>query len=57
MTDLYEGEEEMDRSQPDFNGPYDAEKNGRCAFTHPLNGFGRCEPLNKIPRECPPKEE
>lgn len=57
MTDLYEGEEEMDRSAPDFNGPYDAQRNGRDAFDHPVNGFGRCELLNKIPRECPPKEE
>lgn len=58
MTDdPYAGEEDMDRSLPDFNGPYDANKFGRCAFGHPVNGLGRCEPLNKIPRECPPSTE
>lgn len=29
----------------ELKGPYD-EANGRCAAGHPLNGHGRCEPLN-----------
>jgi hypothetical protein len=36
----------------DLTGPYDA-GNGRCAFGHKVNGFGRCEPLNEDPPNCP----
>lgn len=32
-------------SDPALEGPYD-EGNGRCAAGHPVNGYGRCEPLN-----------
>ena len=27
-------------------GPYDVVQDGRCALGHPVNGFGRCDPLN-----------
>lgn len=30
----------------EYEGPYDADQNGSCANGHPLNGYGRCEPLN-----------
>jgi len=31
---------------PDRVGPYLGDRNGRCANGHPVNGYGRCEPLN-----------
>lgn len=55
--DPYEGEETMDRSLPDFCGPYDANQFGIDAFDHPVNAYGRCKYVNRIPRECPPKAE
>jgi len=55
VTDPYQGEEHADRSLPDFNGPY-KESFGKCAFGHPVNGFGRCEELNSEPPTCPPAE-
>jgi len=33
-------------TDPATVGPYDADTNGRCAAGHPVNQFGRCEPLN-----------
>jgi hypothetical protein len=27
-------------------GPYEAVVNGTCAQGHPVNGMGRCQPLN-----------
>jgi hypothetical protein len=30
---------------PEFEGPYDP-ANGQCSNGHPVNGWGRCEPLN-----------
>jgi len=30
----------------DLRGPYAESSNGHCVNGHPLNGFGRCEPLN-----------
>jgi len=35
-----------DLETPSYIGPYDATPNGTCADGHPLNGMGRCEPLN-----------
>jgi len=35
-----------DLETPSYNGPYDEPVNGVCADGHPLNGQGRCEPLN-----------
>jgi len=35
-----------DLETPSYNGPYDQAVNGVCADGHPLNGLGRCEPLN-----------
>lgn len=34
-----------DQQDPALTGPYDAEL-GRCAQGHPVNRYGRCEPLN-----------
>ena len=31
---------------PSYQPPYEADTNGVCADGHPLNGFGRCQPLN-----------
>lgn len=28
-------------------GPYDGVRNGTCAQGHPVNGSGRCQPLNE----------
>lgn len=47
---------------PDYQGPYDAENNGRCAYGHPVNGYGRCKPLNdgeptSPPPGCPSRAE
>lgn len=39
-----------------MTGPYD-EANGRDAYDHPVNGFGRCEGMNVDPPTCPPAEE
>lgn len=30
----------------DLHGPYAESSNGHCVNGHPLNGSGRCEPLN-----------
>jgi hypothetical protein len=30
-----------------LTGPYNAEEYGRCAFGHPVNNSGRCQPLNE----------
>jgi hypothetical protein len=38
---------------PSLSGPYDV-ANGECAYGHPVNGYGRCEPLNETPPACPP---
>lgn len=35
-------------TSPDFLGPYSATNNGVCDHQHPLNGYGRCRPLNEI---------
>ena len=29
------------------SGPYEQARNGTCAQGHPVNGFGRCQPLNE----------
>lgn len=42
--------------QPEFVGPYSTD-NGVCGYGHPVNGWGRCEPLNQDPPQCPPEEE
>ena len=36
----------MPSAQPALDGPYDPAQNGRCALGHPMNGYGRCGPLN-----------
>jgi hypothetical protein len=46
-----------DRDEPDYKGPYDADKYGEDVFGHPVNAFGRCEGLNAQPPTCPPAEE
>lgn len=33
------------RDEPALRGPYGT-SNGYCAAGHPLNGLGRCDPLN-----------
>lgn len=38
---------------PAYAGPYDV-GNGSCAYGHPVNGYGRCAPLNATPPTCPP---
>ncbi len=43
---------------PALTGPYDAANNGRDAYGHPVNGYGRCEKLNvgdpsAVPPGCP----
>jgi hypothetical protein len=36
----------MTEPDPQHSGPYSAEENGTCADGHPLNAYGRCEPMN-----------
>lgn len=40
----------------EFAGPYDA-GNGTCVYKHPVNGYGRCAPLNLNPSACPSRAE
>jgi len=49
-------DDQTDRSLPDYNGPYE-ERNGKDAYGHPVNSFGRCEGLNAQPPTCPPDDE
>jgi hypothetical protein len=47
----------MTQPDPALAGPYDA-GSGRCAYGHKVNPYGRCEPLNEDPPNCPgPGEE
>lgn len=38
---------------PDMSGPYDLER-GTCAEGHPVNEYGRCQPLNEGTGHLPP---
>jgi hypothetical protein len=46
-----------DKDGPDYQGPYEKDTNGIDAFGHPVNAYGRCEPMNQTPPKCPPAEE
>lgn len=40
-------------TSPSRSGPYSLD-DGACAYGHPVNGFGRCEPLNSAPDDAVP---
>jgi len=46
--------EQRDENDISYRGPYNVKY--KCAYGHPLNGQGRCEPLNQNPPECPPTD-
>jgi hypothetical protein len=37
-----------------YDGPYLGDEYGQCGYGHPVNAFGRCEPLNRDIPACPP---
>jgi hypothetical protein len=51
----------MSETDNEYTGPYSAEDYGTCADGHPLNRFGRCQPLNdainRINDEAPNEAE
>jgi hypothetical protein len=42
--------------EPELTGPYEAD-NGRDAYGHKVNAFGRCQYLNEDPPNCPRQGE
>ena len=38
---------------PALEGPYDPINNGRDAYGHKVNGYGRCQFINQDPSNCP----